>query len=174
MIGFFLKNSKHHFISIDNYSTGRKSNHIKSKRIKYIKGDTINIGKILNSKKNIKSIFHFSEFSRIFKIFKNFKNFDQCYASNTIRSKSVFKFCLDNNIRLIYSATSATLGNLGEKKFTFACSKTWHSKKKIYTILVCYEAWKKKYLNYSGSNKKSYSIIDIANMIELKEIFTTP
>ena len=29
---------------------------------------------------------------------------------------SVFKFCLDNNIKLIYSATSASLGNSGNDK----------------------------------------------------------
>ena len=31
-------------------------------------------------------------------------------------SKAVFKFCLDNNIKLIYSATSASLGNNGNDK----------------------------------------------------------
>ena len=36
-----------------------------------------------------------------------------CYDSN-IGSKSVFKFCLDNSIKLIYSATSASLGNNGK------------------------------------------------------------
>ena len=30
--------------------------------------------------------------------------------------KAVFKFCLDNNIKLIYSATSASLGNKGNDK----------------------------------------------------------
>ena len=52
-------------------------------------------------------MFHFGEFSRIY---QSFLNFDQCYESNTIGSKEVFKFCLDNKIRIIYSATSATLG----------------------------------------------------------------
>ena len=33
-----------------------------------------------------------------------------------IGSKSVFKFCLDNKIKLIYSATSASLGNRGDDK----------------------------------------------------------
>ena len=34
----------------------------------------------------------------------------------SIGSKSVFKFCLDNKIKLIYSATSASLGNRGDDK----------------------------------------------------------
>ena len=83
-------------------------------RVKYIKGNTLNIKKILNKYKNkIDCIFHFGEFSRIF---QSFKKFDQCYLSNSIGSQAVFKFCLDNNIKLIYSATSASLGNNGNDK----------------------------------------------------------
>ena len=41
---------------------------------------------------------------------------DQCINSNTIGSTAVFNFCLKNKIKLIYSATSATLGNRGDDK----------------------------------------------------------
>ena len=51
LLDFFLKNTSFNFISIDNYSTGKTSNHIKNKRIKYIRGDTKNIEKILKFKK---------------------------------------------------------------------------------------------------------------------------
>ena len=51
LISFLLKNSKYKIISIDNYSSGSKKNHIKDKRIKYIKGSTKDISKIFNSKK---------------------------------------------------------------------------------------------------------------------------
>ena len=63
-----------------------------------------------NTKKKIHSIFHFGEFARIY---QSFKSFDECFDSNSIGTKAVFKFCLDNNIKLIYSATSASLGNKG-------------------------------------------------------------
>ena len=36
--------------------------------------------------------------------------------SNSIGTSSIFKFCLKNKIKLIYSATSATLGNRGYDK----------------------------------------------------------
>ena len=36
--------------------------------------------------------------------------------SNIIGSKAVFNFCLKNKIKLIYSATSASLGNKGLDK----------------------------------------------------------
>ena len=114
LIEVLLKNTNFKIISLDNYSSGSKKNHIKNKRLKYIKGNTINIKKILNkNKKEINTIFHFGEFARIF---QSFKKFDECYQSNSIGSKAVFKFCLDNNIKLIYSATSASLGNKGNDK----------------------------------------------------------
>ena len=41
---------------------------------------------------------------------------NDCIDSNTIGSNAVFNYCLKNNIKLIYSATSATLGNKGADK----------------------------------------------------------
>jgi len=114
LIEFFLKETNYKVISLDNYSSGSIKNHINHIRVKYIKGDTTDIKKILDKYKNkINTIFHFGEFARIF---QSFKRFDQCYQSNSIGSKAVFKFCLDNNIKLIYSATSASLGNKGKDK----------------------------------------------------------
>ena len=114
LIFYLLKKTKKKFISLDNYSSGNKKNHIINKRIKYLRGDTRDIKKILNKyKKNIHSVFHFGEFARIF---QSFKNFDKCYESNSLGTKEVFKFCLDNNLKLIYSATSASLGNSGKDK----------------------------------------------------------
>ena len=114
LIEFMIKRSKFDIISLDNYSTGSKKNHIKNKRVSYLKGNTLNIENILKKyKKNINAIFHFGEFSRIF---QSFKKFDECYQSNSIGSNAVFKFCLDNKIKLIYSATSASLGNRGNDK----------------------------------------------------------
>lgn len=114
LIELLLKKTKYQIISLDNYSSGSKKNHIKNKRVKYLKGHTLEIQKILNKyKTNIKSIFHFGEFSRIF---QSFKKFNECYQSNSIGSQAVFKFCLDNKIKLIYSATSASLGNKGNDK----------------------------------------------------------
>ena len=70
LINFFIKNTNFKIISIDNYSTGKRKNHIKHKDIKYIKGETKNIYKILNSfKKRINTIFHFGEFEESIKVF---------------------------------------------------------------------------------------------------------
>ena len=108
------KNKRFKIISLDNYSTGKKTNHIKSSRVKYIFGDCIKIKKYLNKYKNkIHSLFHFGEFARIY---QSFKKFDECFNSNSLGSKEVFRFCLENKIKLIYSATSASLGNKGNDK----------------------------------------------------------
>jgi UDP-glucose 4-epimerase len=237
LIKSLLKQTNKKIISIDNYSSGNKKNHLKDNRVKYLKVDTINIEKHLKKvKKQIHSLFHFGEFSRIY---QSFKKFDECFKSNSIGSNAVFKFCLNNNIKLIYSATSASLGNKGEDKnlspYAFTKSKNlellenirkWfnfkfeliyfynvygpgqikvgdmatvvgifedqYQKNKPLTIVkpgtqtrrfthiddtidVCIKAWKRnKCLHYSISNKKSYSVEDLAKMFKTKIIYLKP
>ena len=227
LIYLLLNKTKFKIISIDNYSTGSKKNHISNKRVNYINCDTKNISKNLDKyKKNIHSLFHFGEFSRIY---QSFLKMDECINSNSIGSHAVFNFCFTNKIKLIYSATSASIGNKGKDKnlspyaFTKAKNlellenlKKWFNFKyeiiyfyNVYgpkqigigsmatvigifeqqyrnknpltvvkpgsqtrrfthvydTVEACYYAWKKnKCRHYSISNKKSYSIIDVAKM----------
>jgi UDP-glucose 4-epimerase len=107
-----LKFKKFKIISVDNYSSGLSKNHIKNKRVKYLKGSTKNIEILLKSYiGKIHSIFHFGEFARIY---QSFKKINECFTSNIEGSSNVFNFALKNNVRLIYSATSASLGNKGE------------------------------------------------------------
>ena len=106
-----LKLKEFKVISVDNYSTGSSKNHEKNKRLKYLKGSTKNIQILLKSYSGrIHTIFHFGEFARIF---QSFKKINECFSSNIEGSANVFNFALKNKIRLIYSATSASLGNKG-------------------------------------------------------------
>jgi UDP-glucose 4-epimerase len=237
LIEFLLKKTKYKIISLDDYSSGSKKNHISNRRVKYLRGHTLKIIKILDKyKNNIKSIFHFGEFSRIY---QSFKKFNECYQSNSIGSQAVFKFCLDNKIKLIYSATSASLGNKGNDKdlspYAFTKSKNlellenlkkWFNFKfeiiffyNVYgprqikvgdmatvigifenqylnkkpltvvrpgnqtrrfthildTVQVCYEAFKAdKCSYYSISNKKSYSILQVAKMFKSRIVLLKP
>ena len=99
LIGLFLKKTNFKIISLDNYSTGLKRNHIKNKRVKYLRNDTKDISSILKIYKNkIHTIFHFGEFSRIY---QSFLKMDECINSNSIGSHAVFNFCLVNKIKLI-------------------------------------------------------------------------
>ena len=230
LIKLLLSKTNYKIISLDNYSSGTKKNHIKNPRIKYIKGNTVEIDKLIKRPQEIKSVFHFGEFARIY---QSFSNMNECIKSNSLGSNSIFNFCLKNKIKLIYSATSASLGNKGKDKnlspyaFTKAKNlemlenlKKWfnfkyeiiyfynvygphqicrgqmstvigifedHYKRKKAlpvvkpgtqsrrfthiddTIKVCFLAWKKNLCrHYSISNKKSYSILQVANFFNSK------
>ncbi len=226
-----LKNTNYKIISIDNYSSGLIKNHFKESRVKYIRDSSSNISKILkNYKSKIHTIFHFGEFSRIY---QSFLKMDECIKSNSIGSHAVFNFCLSNNIKLVYSATSASIGNKGKDKnlspyaFTKAKNlemlenlKNWFNFKyeilyfyNVYgprqisvgnmatvigifedqyknnkpltvvkpgnqsrrfthindTVDACFYAWKKnRCRHYSISNKKSYTILEVAKMFNTK------
>jgi len=113
LINLLLKKTKYKIISIDNYSSGKKINHVKNIRVTYIIGDTKNISQILQKFRGINSIFHFGEFARIY---QSFIKMNECINSNSVGTNAVFNYCLKNKIKLIYSATSASLGNKGNDK----------------------------------------------------------
>ena len=230
LINLLLKKTKYKIISIDNYSSGSRKNHIRNFRVKYIKLHTKNISSVLTKPKNIHAIFHFGEFARIY---QSFLQMGKCLDSNSIGTNAVFNYCLMNKIKLIYSATSASLGNKGKDKnlspyaFTKAKNlellenlKKWfkfkyeivyfynvygsqqiakgsmatvigifadcYKKKKPLpvvkpgtqsrrfthiddTVNICYQAWKKNLCrHYSISHKKSYSILEVANLFKRK------
>ena len=70
LIKYFIKKTNFKIISLDNYSTGTKKNHINHKNVKYINGENIDISKILKLyKKKNKGNFSF------WRIFKNISKF---------------------------------------------------------------------------------------------------
>ena len=112
LISHLLKRTKFKIISLDNYFTGNKKNHIKNKRIKYIRGENINIDKILKKyTKNICVIFHFGEFSRIY---QSFLQIEKCLNYNLSGSFQVINYAAKNKIKIIYSASSSVIGNNGK------------------------------------------------------------
>ncbi|MDB2652683.1 NAD-dependent epimerase/dehydratase family protein [Candidatus Pelagibacter bacterium] len=114
LIKTLVLKTNYQIISLDNYSSGKKKNHIKSKKVQYLNADTKNISNTLkNYKKKIHTVFHFGEFSRIY---QSFLKMEECINSNSIGSHAVFNYCLTNKIKLIYSATSASIGNNGLDK----------------------------------------------------------
>ena len=87
-------------------------------------------------KKNIKTLFHFGEFSRIY---QSFLKMNDCINSNSIGTHEVFNFCLKNKIKLVYSATSASIGNKGKDKnlspYAFTKSKKSRNVRKFKTMV---------------------------------------
>ena len=136
LIKYLVKKTKLKIISVDNYSTGTIKNHINNKNVKYIKGENIDISKILKPyKKNIKVIFHFGEFSRIYQSFLDTK---KCVNSNIYNSFEVINFAKDNKIKIIYSATSSNLGNNGKDQNS--SPYTWTKSKNI-ELIKNYSKW---------------------------------
>ena len=136
LIKLLVNKTHYKIISIDNYSTGTKKNHIKNKRATYLKGENKNIVSMLKTRKNkIKTLFHFGEFSRIF---QSFKDINQCYYSNMLGTFEVVKFCSNNNIRIIYSASSSKFGNKGKDEHLSPYS--W-SKSKNIEFIKNFNSW---------------------------------
>ena len=129
-------NIKDKIISIDNYSSGLKKNHLRSANVKYIKGENKNIDSLLKKyKKKIKVIFHFGEYSRIYQSFKNYK---KCFEYNIHHSSKVIEFAKNNKIKIIYSATSSNLGNNGKDE---NLSPYAWSKSKNIELIKNYNKW---------------------------------
>ena len=125
LIEKLIKFKNINIVSIDNYSSGSKKNHIKSKNVKYINCNIINIEKICKKfSKKIIALFHFGEFSRIH---QSFIDPIKCFNSNISGTSNVINFCFKNKIKFIYSATSASLGNKGSDQnlspYAFSKSK---------------------------------------------------
>ena len=92
LIKLLLIKTNYKIISIDNYSSSSKKNHIRNKRIKYINSDTVNIYKIIKKPSEIKAVFHFGEFARIY---QSFLKMNECIASNTIGTNEVLNFIIN-------------------------------------------------------------------------------
>ena len=70
LISHLVAKTKFKIISIDNYSTGSKKNHVLNNRVTYIKSDTKNISKNLNKyKKNIHVFFILENSQEFIKVF---------------------------------------------------------------------------------------------------------
>ena len=133
LIELLLKKTKSQIISIDNYSSGSKKNHINNKKVKYIKADTNNIFKILKNYENlISDLFHFGEFSRIA---ESFNSLDKCFNSNILGTTKIIDFCSKNKIKILYSATSSAF-NDKENLSPYAFSKSQNVK-----LIKNYNSW---------------------------------
>jgi UDP-glucose 4-epimerase len=127
---------KYKIYSLDNYSAGCTKNHIKNKNVKYLRGSTENFDRYFKKiSHRINTVFHFGEFSRIY---QSFKYLEDCFNSNVIGSNRVFNFCNKNEIKLIYSATSASLGNKGKDE---NLSPYFYTKAKNLETLENFKKW---------------------------------
>ena len=72
LIKLLLKKTKYKIISLDNYSSGSKKNHVRNIRVSYIFGSTSEIGKLIKNPKKNTSCFSFWRVCKnLPKFFKN-------------------------------------------------------------------------------------------------------
>ncbi|MGI6379136.1 MAG: NAD-dependent epimerase/dehydratase family protein [Patescibacteria group bacterium] len=112
----------HNVISLDNYFTGSKANHLP--KVKYYVGHTKDIAQIIFEKIDI--VFHLGEYARVE---KSFTEPDVVWDLNVLGTFAVAEFCRKNKATLIYAGSSTKFADngFGRKQSPYAYSKTINS-----------------------------------------------
>ena len=81
--------------SLDNYSTGRISNHLKN--VSYIKGNTKDIDRLINFCPDI--VYHLGEYSRVE---QSFEDVGKVWDYNKTGTFAVLEFCRKTGAKIIW------------------------------------------------------------------------
>lgn len=101
-----LLNEGNEIVSLDNYFTGRKENHINGAT--YIEGETKDVSQKIDF--NPEVIFHLGEYSRVE---QSFDDWDKIREFNILGTTKVLEFAKDSNAKLIYAGSSTKFGDQG-------------------------------------------------------------
>jgi len=107
---------KHNVTSIDDYSSGKKTNHIKG--VTYIENDCRYISDLTQ---NVDLVFHLGEYSKIVPSFKDTK---KIIETNMYSTAKVVEFCKNNNVKLVYAGSSTKYADNGANESPYAFSKS--------------------------------------------------
>ena len=123
--------------SIDNYSTGKESNHVTG--VTYIKGNTSDLDLLVSSDFDI--VFHLGEYSRVE---QSFDDIEIVWESNKVGTFAVLEFCRAHSIKLIYAGSSTKFGDggLGRSQSPYGWTKASNTE-----LVINYGAWYS--LNYA-------------------------
>jgi len=126
-----LASDENEVISLDNYSTGSKKNHIDE--VVYIKGDTTKIDKLINFSPDI--IYHLGEYSRVE---QSFDDIEKVWHSNKDGIFAVLQFCRKTKAKLIYAGSSTKFGDggLARSQSPYAWTKSSNTE-----LVVNYGNW---------------------------------
>jgi UDP-glucose 4-epimerase len=97
----------HKVISLDNYFTGSKDNHIDG--VEYIEGHTKDIEKYIKEIPDM--IYHLGEYSRVL---TSFNDIDLVWRLNAKGTFKVLEFCRKNKVRLLYAGSSTKFGEFDD------------------------------------------------------------
>ncbi|HRY52830.1 MAG TPA: NAD-dependent epimerase/dehydratase family protein [Candidatus Portnoybacteria bacterium] len=117
-----LAKQGHKVISLDNYFTGLKENHIPG--VEYRQGHTKDIVSRIPEKPDL--VYHLGEYSRVE---QSVGEPDLVWDLNIAGTFAVAEYCRQRNIRLIYAGSSTKFsdGGLGRDQSPYAFSKATHT-----------------------------------------------
>ena len=105
----------HDVISVDNYSTGKKENHIMG--CTYIEGDISQHTNIKKYSKSVNIVFHMAAIARIQPSFERPEDYINTNFNGTYK---LVQYCIENNIPLIYAGSSSHHSGKFKNPYTFS------------------------------------------------------
>ena len=113
-----VRDADNSIYSLDNYSTGKKENHING--VVYIQGNTKNIDSLIDCNPDI--IYHLGEYSRVE---QSFDDIEKVWSSNKDGIFAVLQFCRKFDSKLVYAGSSTKFGDggLGRSQSPYAWTK---------------------------------------------------
>ena len=106
LIEQLVKDSINRVISLDNYFTGKKENHIEG--AEYIEGHTKDIATLIKIEPDI--VYHLGEYSRVE---QSFEDMPIVWESNKDGTFAVLEFCRKHNSKIVYAGSSTKFGDGG-------------------------------------------------------------
>ncbi|AKM83801.1 TPA: ADP-L-glycero-D-manno-heptose-6-epimerase [Candidatus Campbellbacteria bacterium] len=107
LIEELVKDKNNKVISLDNYFTGKKENHIEG--AEYIEGETKDVETLITEIPDI--VYHLGEYSRVL---TSFDDVDLVWRLNKEGTFKVLEFCRKNNVRLVYAGSSTKFGEFDD------------------------------------------------------------
>lgn len=116
-----LVKNNHKIISIDNYTSGKRSNHVDC--VEYINLDTKDFNK--NNQLfylDFDVVFHLGEYSRIE---SSFNDINEVWNSNVIGTFNILEYCRLNKTKLVYAGSSTKFAEegVGHSPYSFVKSQ---------------------------------------------------
>ncbi len=118
-------------ISLDNYFTGSRENHVPG--VEYREGHTKNIEQLVPETPDL--VYHLGEYSRAE---KSFDDLETVFDLNIVGTFGVVEFCRKKNMKLVYAGSSTKFadGGLGRDQSPYAFSKAKNTE-----LIRNYGAW---------------------------------
>jgi len=131
LIEELVKDPKNRVISLDNYFTGSKDNHIEG--AKYIEGHTKDIERHITETPDV--IYHLGEYARVE---KSFDDVELVWDLNKAGTIGVLDFCKKHGCKLIYAGSSTKFGDggMGRDQSPYAWSKASNTE-----LIINYGEW---------------------------------